>query len=201
MVKSCRVHLRAISFKGIIGMLKITVIPAEYVAKLHTLNYGNIFHWGMIYNKLHLYFEVFGYWIHSAQSSEKSQPFLPVHGEPKRLLLKYGVLKLDSSVIYVICVSPWVVRFVCVLSQSTIIRLNYQKLFWCMTAASQLARCITFCHLNVMNKRNNYGTVAYVMAKTQSTWTALIGTNHVFMSSFSVTQVLISNYMSEIETL
>ena len=71
MVKSCHVHLRAISLgPGIIGMLKISVITGRICCKVQG---------GMIYNRLHLYFEVFGYWIHSAQSSEKSQPFLPVH--------------------------------------------------------------------------------------------------------------------------
>ena len=41
----------------------------------------------MIYNKIHLYFEVFGDWIHSAQSSEKSQPFLPVQGEDLAMII------------------------------------------------------------------------------------------------------------------
>ena len=44
-------------------------LPVEYVAKLYILNFGNIFQGGMIYNKLHLYFEVFGYWIHLVQST------------------------------------------------------------------------------------------------------------------------------------
>ena len=55
----------------IMEMLKISVIIGRICCKIQG---------GMIYNKLHLYFEVFGYWIHSVQSSEKSQPFPPVHG-------------------------------------------------------------------------------------------------------------------------
>ena len=49
----------------------------EYVAKFRE-------EW-LIIN--YIYFEVFGYWIHSAQSSEKNQPFLPVHGEDRAIII------------------------------------------------------------------------------------------------------------------
>ena len=64
--------------RGIMEMLKISVVTGRICCKIPG---------GMIYNKLHLYFEVFGYWIHSAQSSEKCQPFLPVHGEDRAIII------------------------------------------------------------------------------------------------------------------
>ena len=64
--------------RGIMEMLKISVITGRKSCKIPG---------GMIYNKLYLYFEVFGYWIHSAQSSEKSQPFLPIHGEDRAMII------------------------------------------------------------------------------------------------------------------
>ena len=77
MVKSCQVHMRAMSL-GIMGMFNISLITGRICCKIQG---------GMIYNKLHLYFEVFGYWIHSAQSLEKSQTFLPVHGENRAIII------------------------------------------------------------------------------------------------------------------